>query len=141
MSPRGDAHRPARILLAKPGLDGHDRGVKVLAMALRDAGAEVLYLGLRQSAEQIAHTAVQESIDVIGISVLSGVHLAMSRDLIEALRVVDAADIAVVVGGTVPVQDVPELLSMGVDAVFPVGTSLAETVAGVLDLAVENAQP
>jgi methylmalonyl-CoA mutase C-terminal domain/subunit len=141
MSSTHDVHRPVRVLLAKPGLDGHDRGVKVLAMALRDAGAEVLYLGLRQSAEQIANAAVQESIDVVGISVLSGVHLSVARDLVAALRTVGLDDVAVVVGGTVPPGDVPELLSMGVDAVFPVGSALDETVDAVMTVAAGSPRP
>ena len=127
--------RPTKVLLAKPGLDGHDRGVKVVGMALRDAGAEVVYLGLRQSAEQIATAAVQEDVDVVGISVLSGVHLSASRELIQALRSAGLDNVPVVVGGTVPTADVPELLSLGVGAVYPAGTPLQTAVTGVLALA------
>lgn len=127
--------RPARVLLAKPGLDGHDRGVKVIAMALRDAGADVVYLGLRQSPQQIVNSAVQEDVDLIGISVLSGVHLSVSRELIEARHGAGLDDVPIVVGGTVPPADVSELLSLGIGAVFPVGTSLNDAVGAVLALA------
>lgn len=123
-----------RIVLAKPGLDGHDRGVKVVAMALRDAGAEVIYLGLRQSAKQIAVAARAEDADVIGISVLSGAHLALSRQVREAQRVAGVADIPLVVGGTIPPQDVTPLTELGAAAVFSVGTPIADVVTGVLAL-------
>jgi methylmalonyl-CoA mutase C-terminal domain/subunit len=124
-----------RIVLAKPGLDGHDRGVKVVAMALRDAGAEVVYLGLRQTAAQIAAAALAEDADVIGISVLSGAHLALTRQLREAQRAAGVADIPLVVGGTIPPQDVPRLEDLGVTAVFAVGTPIDDVVAGVLAVA------
>lgn len=123
-----------RIVLAKPGLDGHDRGVKVVAMALRDAGAEVIYLGLRQSAKQIAVAARAEDADVIGISVLSGAHLALSRQVREEQRAAGVADIPLVVGGTIPPQDVTPLTDLGAAAVFSVGTPLADVVKGVLAL-------
>jgi methylmalonyl-CoA mutase, C-terminal domain len=123
-----------RIVLAKPGLDGHDRGVKVVAMALRDAGAEVIYLGLRQSAKQIAVAARAEDADVIGISVLSGAHLALSRQVREAQRAAGVADIPLVVGGTIPPQDVAPLTELGAAAVFPVGTPISDVVKGVLAL-------
>jgi methylmalonyl-CoA mutase C-terminal domain/subunit len=123
-----------RIVLAKPGLDGHDRGVKVVAMALRDAGAEVIYLGLRQSAGQIAAAALAEDADVIGISVLSGAHLALTRQLRDAQRAVGVADIPLVVGGTIPPDDVPRLEDLGVRAVFPVGTPIGDVVSGVLGI-------
>ncbi len=123
-----------RIVLAKPGLDGHDRGVKVVAMALRDAAAEVIYLGLRQSAAQIVAAARAEDADVIGISVLSGAHLALSREIRDAQRTAGVADIPLVVGGTIPPQDEPVLAGLGVQRVFPVGTPIAEVVQGVLAL-------
>jgi methylmalonyl-CoA mutase C-terminal domain/subunit len=123
-----------RIVLAKPGLDGHDRGVKVVAMALRDAGAEVIYLGLRQSAQQIAVAARAEDVDVIGISVLSGAHLALSRQVREAQRAAGVADIPLVVGGTIPPQDVTPLTELGAAAVFPGGTPIADVVKSVLAL-------
>jgi len=123
-----------RVLLAKPGLDGHDRGIKVIAMALRDAGAEVIYLGLRRSIDEIVHAAVQEDVDVIGMSTLSGAHLPLSTELVEALRGEDVS-IPVVVGGTIPASDISALLERGVAAVFPVGTSMPEVVDAVLALA------
>jgi methylmalonyl-CoA mutase, C-terminal domain len=123
-----------RILLAKPGLDGHDRGIKVVAMALRDAGAEVIYLGLRQTAAQIVAAAQAEDADVIGISVLSGAHLALARQVIAAQRAAGAADIPLVVGGTIPPQDEAALAGMGVRGVFGVGTPVTEVVRRVLAL-------
>jgi methylmalonyl-CoA mutase C-terminal domain/subunit len=114
----------ARILVAKPGLDGHDRGAKIVARTLRDAGFEVIYTGIRQRIEDIASIAVQEDVAVVGLSILSGAHLTLTARTIEALRAADAADIAVVVGGTIPHADVPKLLSAGAAAVFPTGTSL-----------------
>lgn len=124
--------RPIRVLIAKPGLDGHDRGAKVVAYALRDAGMEVIYTGLRQSAEQIVAAAVQEDVDAIGLSVLSGAHLALTRQIIGELKCAGRGDdIAVIVGGTIPSEDAGALLAMGVAAVFPTGTALGELTAGV----------
>jgi methylmalonyl-CoA mutase, C-terminal domain len=124
---------PTRVVLAKPGLDGHDRGIKVVAMALRDAGAEVVYLGLRRTPEEIWRAAVDEDADVVGVSVLSGAHVALAEELLaERARV--GADTPLVVGGTVPEQDARTLRAMGVDAVHPVGTSLPEVVDSVLAL-------
>ena len=123
-----------RVLLAKPGLDGHDRGIKVIAMALRDAGAEVVYLGLRRTAPEIVQAAIQEDVDVIGISVLSGAHLPLAADLIQA-RDAEGVHIPVVVGGTIPEEDAAALKEMGVAAVYPVGTGLNAVVEGVLELA------
>ena len=113
-----------RILVAKPGLDGHDRGAKIVARTLRDAGFEVIYTGIRQRIEDIASIAVQEDVAVVGLSILSGAHVGLTTRTIEALRAADAADIAVVVGGTIPESDVPKLLAAGAAAVFPTGTSL-----------------
>jgi methylmalonyl-CoA mutase, C-terminal domain len=126
--------RPARVLLAKPGLDGHDRGIKVIAMALRDAGAEVVYLGLRRTVGEIVAAATQEDVDVMGISVLSGAHLPLAKDLVEAR---DAAGVStpIVVGGTIAERDVAALRALGVAGVYPVGVALADVVAGVLALA------
>jgi methylmalonyl-CoA mutase C-terminal domain/subunit len=132
---------PVRVLLAKPGLDGHDRGVKVIAMALRDAGAEVIYLGLRQSVEQILLAAVAEDVDVIGLSILSGAHLALTAALLGRRDELGAGDIPVVVGGTVPPVDVERLRAMGATAVFPVGTPLDDVVAAVLQIAAAGARP
>jgi methylmalonyl-CoA mutase C-terminal domain/subunit len=123
------ADRPLRVLIAKPGLDGHDRGAKVVAHALRDAGIEVLYSGLKRTPEELVAEAVQEDVDVIGLSVLSGAHLILSRRILERLRDADAQDVAVVVGGTIPTGDAEALRAMGVQAVFPMGTTLPEIVA------------
>jgi methylmalonyl-CoA mutase C-terminal domain/subunit len=122
-----------RVVLAKPGLDGHDRGVKVVAMALRDAGAEVVYLGLRQTPDQIVAAARAEDADVIGISVLSGVHVALARQIREAQQAAGVDDIPLVVGGTIPPQDLATLADLGVRGVFGVGTPIEEVVRGVLD--------
>ena len=126
--------RRPRVLLAKPGLDGHDRGIKVVAMALRDAGAEVVYLGLRRTVAEIVQAAAQEDVDVIGISVLSGAHLPLARDLLQA-RGAEGLRIPVVVGGTIPSDDVAALAELGVAAVYPVGVGLQDVVDGVLALA------
>ena len=131
---------PPRVLLAKPGLDGHDRGIKVIAMALRDAGAEVVYLGLRRSVDEIVQVAVQEDVDVIGISVLSGAHLPLATELVSALAA-GGSPIPLVVGGTIPASDVAVLRERGVAAVFPVGTALPEVVDAVLSLAARERMP
>lgn len=114
--------RPIRILMAKPGLDGHDRGAKVVARALRDAGCEVIYTGLHQTPEQIAQAAVQEDVDLVGLSVLSGAHLTLFRAVLDALAARDGADIPVFGGGIIPEADSAELMAMGVAAVFTPGT-------------------
>jgi methylmalonyl-CoA mutase C-terminal domain/subunit len=120
-------------------LDGHDRGAKVVALALRDAGLEVIYTGLHKTLEQIVRSAVQEGVDVIGLSVMSGAHLAICRRLLELMKTEDIADIPVVVGGVIPKQDVPKLEAMGVRGVFPGGTSFAEIVTGVRNAVIEEA--
>ena len=122
--------RRIRVLIAKPGLDGHDRGAKVVAYALRDAGMEVIYTGLRQNVEHIAEVAVQEDVDAIGLSILSGAHLPLTRRLKEALGE-RADEVAILVGGTITSQEIPAMLEAGASAVFPTGTALAEVVAGV----------
>jgi len=127
-----------RVLLAKPGLDGHDRGIKVVAMGLRDAGAEVVYLGLRRTPAEIVQAAIQEDVDVIGISVLSGAHVALVRELLAERDAHDLADVPVVLGGTVPERDADKLRELGVAAVYPVGASLAEVIEGILLLAPER---
>ncbi|MGW3951076.1 cobalamin B12-binding domain-containing protein [Streptomyces sp. NPDC004752] len=132
-----NSFRP-RILLAKPGLDGHDRGVKVVGMALRDAGAEVIYLGLQQTPQQIVGAAVDEDVDVIGLSVLSGVHVDASRQLLDACREAHLDDVAIVVGGTIPPSDVVRLRELGVRDVFPVGTSIDDLVSRIFDIASEE---
>jgi methylmalonyl-CoA mutase, C-terminal domain len=131
---------PVRVVLAKPGLDGHDRGIKVVAMALRDAGAEVIYLGLRRSSNEIVASAAEEDADVIGVSVLSGAHAAILRDLMAERDASGLADVPVAVGGTIPRADVEALTAMGVSAVFPVGTNLQDVVEGVLALARDEAR-
>jgi len=123
--------RAPRVVLAKPGLDGHDRGVKVVAMGLRDAGAEVIYLGLRATPRQIAAAAADEDADVVGISVLSGAHMAIAAELLAALREA-GGDVPLVVGGTIPARDAHALRELGIAAVFPAGTPLPDVVAGVL---------
>jgi methylmalonyl-CoA mutase, C-terminal domain len=117
-----------RVLVAKPGLDGHDRGAKVVAHALRDAGFEVIYSGLKRTPDEIVQEAIQEDVDVIGLSVLSGAHLLLARRVIEGLRANDVADIAVVVGGIIPPRDIDALKQLGVRHVFPMGTPLPEIV-------------
>ena len=132
---------PARVLIAKPGLDGHDRGAKIVARALRDAGFEVIFTGIRQRVEDIVAIALQEDVAVVGLSILSGAHLALTTRTIEALKAADAADIAVIVGGTIPPADVARLTAAGVAAVFPTGTALDVLVAEVRALTAELAQP
>jgi isobutyryl-CoA mutase small subunit len=119
---------PVRIVVAKPGLDGHDRGAKVIARALRDAGMEVIYTGLHQTPEQIVEAAIQEDADGIGLSVLSGAHLTLFARTVELLKERDAADIVVFGGGIIPDADVPELERMGVAQVFGPGTSMHRIV-------------
>jgi len=121
----------ARVLVAKPGLDGHDRGAKIVARALRDAGFEVIYTGIRKRVEDIVSIALQEDVAVVGLSILSGAHLALTARTVDALRAADAGDIAVIVGGTIPQEDVPRLLAAGAAAVFPTSTSLDDLVSGV----------
>jgi methylmalonyl-CoA mutase, C-terminal domain len=122
--------RRIRVLIAKPGLDGHDRGAKVVAYALRDAGMEVIYTGLRRNVEDIAEVALQEDVDAIGLSILSGAHLPLTRRLKEALGE-RANEVAILVGGTIAPQEIPAMLEAGASAVFPTGTALAQVVAGV----------
>src|SRR5512144_1191553 len=109
---------PLRVLIAKPGLDGHDRGAKVVAQALRDAGVEVVYSGLKRTPEEIVAEALQEDVDVVGLSILSGAHVPLSRRVIEGLRAKGAGDIRVVVGGIIPPRDVDTLRALGVSRVF-----------------------
>lgn len=120
-----------RVLVAKPGLDGHDRGAKIVARTLRDAGFEVIYTGIRQRIEDIVSIALHEDVSVVGLSILSGAHVALTTRTVDALRAADAGDIAVVVGGTIPQSDVKKLLDAGAAAVFPTGTPLEELVTGV----------
>ena len=124
MSPR----RPLRVLVAKPGLDGHDKGAKVIAAILRDSGCEVIYTGLHQTPADVARAAVQEDVDVVGLSFLSGVHMALTAATIELLRAAGCRAV-VVVGGNIPTQDILALEQLGVRAVFPGGTSYTDIVA------------
>ena len=118
-----------RVLVAKPGLDGHDRGAKVVARALRDAGMEVIYTGIRQTPEMIAEAALQEDVDVVGLSILSGAHMALCPRVVELLQAQDMADVVVLVGGIIPDDDVAPLKALGVKGVFGPGTSTGEIVA------------
>ena len=120
--------RKIRVLLAKPGLDGHDRGVKVLALALRDAGMEVIYTGLRQTPEQIVAAAIQEDVDVVGLSCLSGAHNYLFPRVAELLREQGASDIMVLGGGIIPESDIPELKAKGTQEIFGPGASTTEIV-------------
>ncbi len=122
------ADEPIRILMAKPGLDGHDRGAKVVARALRDAGFQVVYLGLRKSPAQIVEAAIQEDVRFIGLSILSGAHVQLSEKIMKLLAEKEATDIKVIVGGTIPDRDVPALKSVGVAEVFPTGTDFNKIV-------------
>jgi methylmalonyl-CoA mutase C-terminal domain/subunit len=129
---------PARILVAKPGLDGHDRGVKLIARVLRDAGFEVIYTGLRQRPIAIAAAAVAEDVAIVGLSILSGAHMSLTRKTVEALAERGASDILVVVGGTVPASDVAALKAIGVADVFPTGTSIEDVLTRMKALADSN---
>jgi len=117
-----------RVVVAKPGLDGHDRGAKVVARGLRDAGMEVVYTGLHQTPEQIVETAIQEDADAVGLSVLSGAHMTLFRKVLELLSQRNAADIVVFGGGIIPEADIPELERLGVRKIFTPGASMAEIV-------------
>jgi methylmalonyl-CoA mutase, C-terminal domain len=120
--------RKIRVVIAKPGLDGHDRGAKIIARALRDAGMEVIYTGLHQTPEQIVETAIQEDADAVGISILSGAHMTLVPRIIDGLREREADDVLVVVGGTIPADDADELRSLGVAAIFTPGAPTGEIV-------------
>lgn len=122
------SERKIRVLVAKPGLDGHDRGAKVIARALRDAGMEVIYTGLRQTPEMIAAAALQEDVDAVGISILSGAHNTLCPRIVELLRDSGMTDTLVLVGGIVPQEDIAELKAIGVSEIFPPGTSTEDIV-------------
>ncbi len=130
--------RKIRILIAKPGLDGHDRGAKVIAHALRDAGYEVIYTGLRQKPEQIVKTAIQEDVDIIGLSILSGAHNVLFKKVMDLLKENNAQDIVVFGGGIIPDEDVDYLKSIGVKAIFGPGTPIQETIEFVEKVAKEK---
>ena len=120
--------RPIRVLVAKPGLDGHDRGAKVVAAALRDAGMEVIYTGLHQTPEQIVETAIQEDADAVGISILSGAHMTLVPKILDGLKENGAEDVLVVLGGTIPTADADELKAQGVAEVFTPGAATSDIV-------------
>ncbi len=122
------ADKTIRVLIAKPGLDGHDRGAKVIARALRDAGMEVVYTGIRQTPEMIAEAALHEDVDVVGLSILSGAHMALFPRVMELLRENDMGDVLVVTGGIIPDEDVPALNEMGIKGIFGPGTPTDQIV-------------
>src|SRR6059036_668899 len=117
-----------RVVIAKPGLDGHDRGAKVVARALRDAGMEVIYTGLHQTPEQIAETVIQEDADAVGLSILSGAHMTLVPRVVQLLREKEAGDVVVIVGGTIPGDDIPELKKLGIAEVFTPGASTQDII-------------
>src|ERR687888_16157 len=123
-----EKERKIRVVVAKPGLDGHDRGAKIIARALRDAGMEVIYTGLHQTPEQIAETAIQEDADAVGLSILSGAHMTLVPRVVELLSDQGAADVVVTVGGTIPADDIPELKKLGVAEVFTPGAATQEII-------------
>jgi methylmalonyl-CoA mutase C-terminal domain/subunit len=127
----GEQSRRIRVLVAKPGLDGHDRGAKVVARALRDAGMEVIYTGLRQTPEMIAEAALQEDVDVVGLSILSGAHMALAPRIMELLKANGQTDVKVFIGGIVPDEDVPQLKAMGVSGVYGPGASTEDIIKEV----------
>ena len=127
-----------RVLLAKPGLDGHDRGVKVIARALRDAGMEVIYTGLRQTPEQVVSAAVQEDVDAIGLSILSGAHMTIFPRVVELAREAGLNDVVIFGGGIIPDEDIPALKQMGFDGIFGPGTSTNDLVQFVRDAAAKR---
>jgi methylmalonyl-CoA mutase C-terminal domain/subunit len=122
-APSAQGNRKIRVVVAKPGLDGHDRGAKIIARALRDAGMEVIYTGLHQTPEQIAETVLQEDADAVGLSILSGAHMTLVPRVVELLGEQGADDVIVTVGGTIPADDVPELKKLGVAEVFTPGST------------------
>ncbi len=127
--------RKIRIIVAKPGLDGHDRGAKVVAQALKEAGMEVIYTGLHQTIDQIVQTALQEDVDVIGLSILSGAHLPICETLLDKIREKGMRDVKVAVGGVIPRRDVEKLKTIGVDAIFPGGTPFDKIVKEIREIA------
>jgi methylmalonyl-CoA mutase C-terminal domain/subunit len=124
----GSQQRKIRVVVAKPGLDGHDRGAKVIARALRDAGMEVIYTGLHQTAEQIAETVLQEDADAVGLSILSGAHMTLVPKVVRLLEEQGVDDVVVIVGGTIPAEDIPELKKLGVAEIFTPGSSTQDII-------------
>jgi methylmalonyl-CoA mutase C-terminal domain/subunit len=130
--------RKVRILIAKPGLDSHDRGAKIIALALRDAGMEVIYTGIRRTPEQIVNVAIQEDVDVIGLSILSGAHMKLVPKVLQLLEENGAEDVKVVVGGPIPKRDIEQLKKMGVMEIFVPGTGIQEIVSYMRNLVVDT---
>jgi methylmalonyl-CoA mutase, C-terminal domain len=122
------SQKKIRVVVAKPGLDGHDRGAKIIARALRDAGMEVIYTGLHQTPEQIVETVIQEDADAVGLSILSGAHMTLVPRIVDLLREQEAEDVVVTVGGTIPADDIPELKDLGVAAVFTPGAPTQDII-------------
>lgn len=127
--------RKIRVLVAKPGLDGHDRGAKVVARALRDAGMEVIYTGLRQTPEMIAEAALQEDVDVVGLSILSGAHMALVPRVVELLKSNGQGDVKVFVGGIIPDEDIPRMMEIGIQGVFGPGASTDDIIKEIFEIA------
>jgi len=123
-----ESRRKIRVVVAKPGLDGHDRGAKIIARALRDAGMEVIYTGLHQTPEQIVETVIQEDADAVGLSILSGAHMTLVPRVVRLLEEKQAGDVIVIVGGTIPSDDIPELKKLGIAEVFTPGASTQEII-------------
>ncbi len=132
-----EQHRKLRVLIAKPGLDGHDRGARVIARAFRDAGFEVVYTGCHQTPEQIVSTAIQEDVDMVGLSILSGAHTYSFPRIMELLREEKAEDIAVIGGGIFPLEDIPKLKSIGIKEIFEPGAKLQD----IIDWVTQNIKP
>jgi methylmalonyl-CoA mutase C-terminal domain/subunit len=128
VTPEAETKRKIRVVVAKPGLDGHDRGAKIIARALRDAGMEVIYTGLHQTPEQIVETVIQEDAQAVGLSILSGAHMTLVPRVLELLKAKDAGDIVVIAGGTIPADDITELKKLGVSEVFTPGASTQEII-------------
>jgi methylmalonyl-CoA mutase C-terminal domain/subunit len=127
-------HKKIRVLIAKPGLDGHDRGAKVICRALRDAGMEVIYTGLRRTPEEIVSAAIQEDVDVIGLSILSGAHGVLFPRILELLKEQGAGDIPVIAGGIIPEKDVPHMKKIGIKEIFPPGSSTQDIVRWIKNI-------
>ena len=134
------ANRKIRVVVAKPGLDGHDRGAKIIARALRDAGMEVIYTGLHQTPEQIVATVIQEDADAVGLSILSGAHMTLVPRIVELLREEGVEDVIVTVGGTIPSDDIPELRELGVAAVFTPGAPTSDIIDFIKSAVFETRQ-
>ena len=128
-----------RVLVAKPGLDGHDRGAKVVARALRDAGMEVIYTGLRQTPEMIAEAALQEDVDVVGLSILSGAHMALAPRILELLKSNGQGDVKVFIGGIIPDEDIPRLKELGITGVYGPGASTEQIVLDIREIFAKRA--